>query len=411
MLPTHRRRPMLAALLAATSYAATGFAAPAAAQTPAPVKIGVMGDQSGPYADNGGPGSVLAATMAIEDFGKTVLGRPIQLLVGDDQNKPDIGVAMARKWLNDDKVDAILTFTISPTALGVQPLMTEAKKPHLIAGTGTADLTGRACSPMAINFVYDTYVMPKAIARALVADGKDTWFFITVDYAFGAAMEAAATQFVREAGGKVLGTAKHPLGTTDFASQLLQAQASGAKVVAFANAGADFTNALKQAGEFGLAKRGQTLASTGTTINTIVAVGLDAAQGMQFTVPLYWDMSEETRTWSRRFMARFGNKAPTFLQSGAYSATWHYLNAIKASGTTEGEAVMAKMKATPINDFQMKNVPIRADGHVLRPMHLVQVKSPAESKEPYDVYKITATVAPDSIWRTVKEAGCPYAQN
>jgi branched-chain amino acid transport system substrate-binding protein len=405
-MPTLPRRPLLAGLLAAAA-----LSAPAAAQSPPPLKIAVMGDMSGPYADNGGPGSVLAATMAIEDFGKTVLGRPIQLMIGDDQNKPDIGVAMARKWLNDDKVDAILTFTISPTALGVQPLMTDAKKPHLIAGTGTADLTGKACSPMAINFVYDTYVMPKAIARALVAEGKDTWFFITVDYAFGAAMENAASHFVREAGGRVLGSVKHPLGTTDFASQLLAAQASGAKVVAFANAGADFSNVLKQAGEFGLTKRGQVLASTGTTINTIVAVGLEAAQGMQFTVPFYWDMDEETRAWSRKFMARFNNKAPTFLQSGAYSAVWHYLNAVKAAGTTDGEAVMAKMKATPINDFQMKNVPIRADGHVLRPMFLAQVKSPAESKEPYDVYRITAKVAPDTVWRTVKEAGCAFAQN
>jgi branched-chain amino acid transport system substrate-binding protein len=405
-MPTIRRRPVLAALLATAA-----LAAPAAAQTPPPVKIAIMGDMSGPFADNGGPGSVLAARMAIEDFGNTVLGRPIQILTGDDQNKPDIGVAMARKWLSEDKVDAILTFTISPTALGVQPLMTEAKKPHLIAGTGTADLTGRACSPMAINFIYDTHVMPKAIAQSLVAAGKDTWFFITVDYAFGAAMEASATRFVREAGGRVLGTARHPLGTTDFASQLLAAQASGAKVVAFANAGADFSNVLKQAGEFGLVRRGQVLASTGTTINTIVAVGLEAAQGMQFTVPFYWDMNEETRAWSRKFMARFNNRAPTFLQSGAYSAVWHYLNAIKAAGTTDGEAVMARMKATPINDFQMKNVQIRADGTTLRPMHIVQVKSPAESKEPYDVYRIVSSVPAEGLWRTVQEAGCAFAQN
>ncbi len=399
------RRSFARSLLLASALTAVGFAAEAQ-----PVKIAIMGDMSGPYADNGGPGSVLAATMAIEDFGKTVLGRPIELVTGDDQNKPDVGVAMARKWLAEDKVDAILTFTISPTALAVQPLMTEAKKPHLIAGSGSADLTGKACSPMAINFVYDTYVMPKAISRALVGAGKDTWYFITVDYAFGAAMEAAATQFVKEAGGKVLGTAKHPLGTTDFSTQLLQAQASGAKVITLANAGADFSNAVKQAGEFNITSRGQVLASTGTTINTIVAVGLQAAQGMQFTVPFYWDMNDETRAWSRRFMARFGNKAPTFLQSGAYSATWHYLNAMKAAGTTDGEKVMAQMKATPINDFQMKNIPIRADGHVMRPMYLVQVKTPAESKEPYDVYKITATVAPDAIWRTPAEAGCPYVK-
>ena len=392
-------------LLAATALA--GFAGAATAQ---PIKIAIMGDQSGPYAGNGGPGSVIAARMAIEDIGMTVLGRPIELIVGDDQNKPDVGLGMARKWLTEDKVDAVLTYTISPTALAVQPLMTDAKKPHLIAGTGSADLTGKACSPMAINFVYDTYVMPKSIARSLVASGKDSWYFITVDYAFGAAMEAAATQFVREAGGKVLGTAKHPLGTTDFGTQLLQAQASGAKVITLANAGADFSNAVKQASEFAITSHGQVLASTGTTINTIAAVGLQAAQGMQFTVPFYWDMNDETRAWSRKFMARNDNKAPTFLMSGAYSAVLHYLKAIKAAGTTDGEKVMAQMKATPINDFQMKNVPIRADGHVMRPMYLVQVKLPAESKEPYDVYNITAEIAPDSIWRTVQEAGCPYAQ-
>lgn len=404
------RRTLAATLLLATALTAPALTVISTAAEAQPVRIAIMGDMSGPYADNGGPGSVLAATMAIEDFGKTVLGRPIELLTGDDQNKPDVGVAMARKWLAEDKVDAILTFTISPTALAVQPLMTEAKKPHLIAGSGSADLTGKACSPMAINFVYDTYVMPKAISRALVAAGKDTWYFITVDYAFGAAMEAAATQFVKEAGGKVLGTAKHPLGTTDFSTQLLQAQASGAKVIALANAGADFSNAVKQAGEFNVTSRGQVLASTGTTINTIVAVGLQAAQGMQFTVPFYWDQNDETRAWSRRFMARFNNKAPTFLQSGAYSATWHYLNAMKAAGSPDGEKVMAQMKATPINDFQMKNVPIRADGHVMRPMYLVQVKTPAESKEPYDVYKITSSVAPDAIWRTPAEAACPYVK-
>ena len=400
----HRHQVLRTALLAATLLAGV----PAAIAQP--IKIGVMGDQSGPYADNGGPGSVVAATMAIEDFGKQVLGRPIELLIGDDQNKPDVGLAMARKWLSEDKVDAILTYTISPIALGVQPLMTEAKKPHLIAGTGSADLTGKACSPMAINFVYDTYALPKAVARSLVAAGKDTWYFITVDYAFGAAMEAAATQFVREAGGKVLGTAKHPLGATDYAVQLLQAQASGAKVIALANAGADFTNAVKQAGEFNITARGQILASTGTTINTIVAVGLPAAHGMQFTVPFYWDANDETRAWSRRFMARNKGRAPTFLQAGAYSAMWHYLTAIKATGSVDGEKVMAQMKATPINDFEMKNVQIRADGHTLRPMYLVEVKNPGDSKEPYDVYNIKATVPAEQVWRTPAEAACPYVK-
>ena len=371
-----------------------------------PLKIGIIGDQSGPYADNGGPGSVLAARMAIEDFGGSVLGRPIELVIGDDQNKPDVGVSMVRQWLAVEKVDTILTFSISPIALGVAPLMAEAKKPFLIAGSGSADLTGKACTTMSINFEYDTYATPKAVTKALVAAGKDTWYFITVDYAFGAAMEAGATQFIKEAGGRVLGTVKHPLGTTDYSAQLIQAQASGAKVIALANAGADFTNAVKQAAEFNITGRGQVLASTGTTINTIVAIGLPAAKGMQFTVPFYWDKDAETRAWSRKFMARFNGRAPTFLQSGAYSAVSHYLQAVKATGTVEGEQVMAKMKATPINSFEMKNVQIRADGTTLRPMYLVEVKTPAESKEPYDVYKIVATVPHEQVWRTPAEAGC-----
>ncbi len=396
-----------AVLLAAAAIATVQVHIAAAQQ---PLKIAIMGDQTGPYADNGGPGSVVAARMAVEDFGGKVLGRPIELLIGDDTNKPDVGVAMARKWLVEDKVDAILTYTISPIALSVQPLMTEYKKPHLIAGSGSADLTGKACSPMAINFIYDTYATPKAVTQALVASGKDTWFFITVDYAFGAAMEAGATQFIKAAGGKVLGSVKHPLGTTDFSAQLLQAQASGAKVIAIANAGADFTNAVKQAAEFNITAHGQVLASTGTTINTIVAVGLPAAQGMQFTVPFYWDQNAEARAWSERFMARFNKRAPTYLQSGAYSAVMHYLKAVQASGSADGEKVMAAMKATPVNSFEMKNVKIRADGTTLRPMYLVEVKKPSESKEPYDVYKILATVAPENVWRTPAESGCALNQ-
>ena len=399
-MPQHRR--LAHALLMATALASVGFAARAQ-----PVKIAIMGDQSGPYADNGGPGSVLAATMAIEDFGKTVLGRPIELLVGDDQNKPDIGLAMARKWLTEDKVDAILTFTISPTALAVQPLMTEAHKPHLIAGTGSADLTGKACSPMAINFVYDTYAMPKAIARSLVAAGKDSWYFITVDYAFGAAMEAAATQFVKEAGGKVLGTAKHPLGTTDFSTQLLQAQASGAKVIGLANAGADTVNTIKQAREFGIK---QTLGGLLVFLSDVHALGLDVCQGLVLTESFYWDLNDRTRAFSERFKAKAPSKRPTMVQAGTYAAVTHYLKVAQAMGVAQakadGAATIARLKATPTDDDCFGKGSIRADGRKIHPSYLFEVKKPAESKYPWDYYKLLATTPAEDAFRPLNAGGC-----
>lgn len=373
------------------------------------VRIGLMADQSGPYADNGGPGSALAIRLAIEDFGGTVLGKKVELLVVDDQNKPDIGSAAARKWIDQDGVDAIIGGSASSIALAVQEIMKERKKPYIIAGTGSSDLTGKACSPMMTQWGFDTYSLPKAAAKALVKQGLDTWYFVTVDYAFGHAWEKDTSAFVTEAGGKVLGSVKHPLGTTDFSSFLLQAQASKAKVIALANAGADFSNTIKQAKEFGITAGGQTIAVLGTTLNVMHGLGLELTQGMQFATPAYWDRNDETRAFAKRYMAAFNNKAPNFIQMSNYSAALHYLKAVQAAGTDEGVAVVAKMKSLPVNDFELKNVTIRADGQVMRPMYLVQVKKPTESKAPYDLYKVLSTVSAEDAWRPLAEGGCTFA--
>ena len=405
-MPPALRRALLPLLAAVLICSAPDLRA----QTAAPVKIGLMNDQTGPFADIGGAGSAQAARMAIEDFGGAVLGRRIELLTANDQNKPDVGVAAAMNWIDNDKIDAMVGGSVSSIALAVQEIMKKNKKPYLIAGSGSSDLTGKSCSPMTTQWSYDTYALPKATAAALVKQGLDTWYFITVDYAFGHQWEKDTTAFVTQFGGKVVGSVRHPLNTSDFASFLLQAQASKAKVVALANAGADFNNTVKQAKEFGLTDGGQKLAVLGTPINSIHAIGLEAAQGMQITTPFYWDMNDETRAWSKRYMAAMGGKAPNFIQSAVYSAVNHYLKAVKAAGTTEGDAVMAKMRAIPVDDFEMKNVPIRVDGQVMRPMFLATVKKPAESKAPYDYYTINATVAAENAWRPLAEGGCSLAQ-
>ncbi|HSW17870.1 MAG TPA: ABC transporter substrate-binding protein, partial [Ramlibacter sp.] len=315
------------------------------------VRIGIMGDMSGPYSGNGGPGSVLAAKMAIEDFGGKVNGKPVELLTIDDQNKPDVGLNAARKWLETDKVDAIVGGSASSIALGVQTLMKEKQKPYLIAGTVSSDLTGKACSPMAFQFLVDTYSLPKAGVQTLIDKGVKTFFFVTVDYAFGAALQTEATRFIEQAGGKVVGSVKHPLGATDFSSYLLQAQASGAKAIVILNAGLDLSNSLKQAAEFRITKGGQRVSVFGMTINSVAAMGLETAQGLSITVPFYWDRDEASRAWSKRFMERNNGVVPTYIMAGVYSAVTHYLKSVQAAGADAGPAVVAKMKATPVNDF------------------------------------------------------------
>lgn len=374
------------------------------------VRIGIMGDLSGPYSGNGGPGSVLAAKMAIEDFGGKVNGKPVELLTMDDQNKPDVGLNAARKWLETDKVDAIVGGSASSIALGVQTLMREKQKPYMIAGTVSSDLTGKACSPMAFQFLVDTYSLPKAGVQTLIDKGVKTFFFVTVDYAFGAALQTEATRFIEQAGGKVVGSVKHPLGTTDFSSYLLQAQSSGAKAIVILNAGLDLSNSLKQAAEFRITKGGQRVSVFGMTINSVSAMGLETAQGLNITVPFYWDRDEASRAWSKRFMDRNNGVVPTYIMAGVYSAVTHYLKSTQAAGTDAGPAVVAKMKAIPVNDFMSKDVKIREDGQVMRPVYPVEVKTPAQSKGKNDFYTVGAAIPGEKIFRPLSEGGCDFVK-
>jgi len=396
------------ALIAA---AVTGLLAAAGAQAQVSddaVRIGVMADMTGPYAANGGPGSLLAVRMAVEDFGGKVLGKPVEILQADDQNKPDVGTNIARQWLEQNKVDTIVGGSASAIALSVNNMMKAAKKPYLLAGTVSTDLTGKACSPMNIQFGVDTYSMPKAGVRGLINQGAKTFFFITVEGAFGDTSLAAGSQFIEQAGGKVVGNVKHPLGATDYSSYLLQAQASKAQAIVIVNAGADQTNALRQAVEYRIARNGQAVTVFGMTINAVNAMSLDVAQGLQFTDPMYWDHTAETRAWAKRFMDRNNGVAPTYIMASAYSAANHYLKAVQAAGTDDGTAVMAKMKATPINDFSMKNVRIREDGQTMRPVYVVQVKQPAESKGKYDYYTVKSEIAGDQVFRPLADGGCDF---
>lgn len=395
-----------AALLAATMLSAPIHAS-AAGISGDVIKIGIMNDQSGPYADNCGPGSVAAAKLAIEDAGGAVDGKKIELVVADDQNKPDVGVAAAMKWVDKEGVDTIVGCSASSIALAVSDIMKERKKPYMLAGTASSAFTNDKCSPMTTQWVLDTYSLPKATANSLVKDGLKTWFFVTVDYAFGKAWQADTTKFVEAAGGKVVGSVLHPLNSSDFSSFLLQAQASGAKVVAFANSGSDFANAIKQAQEFGLAEGGQTLVPLGLMLNQTHGIGLQILKNVKLSTPFYWDANDETRAFAKRFMAAFNNRAPNEAQAGTYSAIKHYLEAVKAAGSDDGDAVMAKMKEMPINDFEMKNVKIRDDGQVMRPLYSARIKTPEESKGAYDYYEITGTIPAEDAWRPLSESACP----
>ena len=372
------------------------------------VRIGVMADQTGPYSGNGGPGSTLAVRMAVEDAGGRVLGKPIEVIVADDQNKPDVGTNIARQWLEQQKVDTIVGGSASAIALSISNMMKAAKKPYLLAGSVSTDLTGKACSPMSIQFGVDTYSMPKAGVRGLINQGAKSFFFITVEGAFGDTSLAAGKQFIEQSGASVIGNVKHPLGTTDFSSYLLQAQASKAQAIVIVNAGADQTNALRQAVEYRITRGGQAITVFGMTIKAVQAMGLEVAQGLQFTDPMYWDHTPETRAWAKRFMDRNNGVAPTYIMASAYTAAAHYIKAVQAAGTDEGAAVMARMKATPINDFSMKNVRIREDGQTVRPVYVVQVKQPSESKGRYDFYQVKGEIAGDQVFRPLADGGCDF---
>jgi branched-chain amino acid transport system substrate-binding protein len=371
------------------------------------VKIGVLNDQSGLYADLGGPGSVVAARMAVEDAGGTVLGKPVEIVFADHQNKADIGVAVARQWFEIGKVDMAIGFDNSAVALAVEQLAAEKNRIAIAGAVGSTAFTGKACTPTEASWIYDSYALTTSLAKSIVAEGRDTWFFITVDYAFGHSLEADATSAVLAAGGKVLGSVRHPLNTADFSSYLLQAQASGAKVVAFANGGGDMVNATKQANEFGLTKN-QTMVSLLVFISDVHSMELKAAQGLKFVTAFYWDRNDETRAWSKRFFERHG-RMPTMPQASTYSAIRHYLSAIAAAGTDEAKAVMAKMRAIPVNDFYASNGHVREDGRLVHDMYFAQVKKPSESTKPWDYYNILGVISGDQAFRPLAEGGCPLA--
>ncbi len=373
------------------------------------VRIGVLNDQSNVYADLGGTGSVIAARLAIEDVGGKVLGKPIDLIVADHQSKADVGASIARQWFDADKVDLIIGFDNSSVALAVEQVAFQKNRIAIAGAIGTTAFTGKACTPNEAAWVYDAYALTNTLARSVVSRGQNTWYFITVDYSLGHSLEADATAAVVASGGKVLGSARHPLNTSDFSAYLLQAQASGAKVVALANAGGDMTNATKQANEFGLTSNGQTVVSLLTFITDVHGVGLKAAQGLTFVTAFYWDRDDESRAWSKRFF-ELHKRMPTMAQAAIYSAIRHYLRAIEAAGTDEAKAVMAKMREIPVNDFYTKNGRVREDGRMVHDMYFVQVKRPEESTGPWDYYKILSTIPGDQAFRPLDEGGCPLVK-
>jgi branched-chain amino acid transport system substrate-binding protein len=401
-------KSLAATLVAGLALAASGTAANAQISDDV-VKIGVLTDMSSLYADATGKGSLTAVQMAVADYGGKVKGKPVEVISADHQNKPDVGVNIARNWYDNEKVDAIFDVPTSSVALPISALTREKNKIHINSGGGSSDITGVACSPNTVHWTYDTYALSNVAGKAMVKRGEDTWFFITADYAFGMALERDAANVVKESGGKVLGDVRHPLNSSDFSSYLLQAQASKAKVVALANAGGDTTNALKQASEFGLMKGGQKLIALLLEITDVHSLGLKDAQGLILTDAFYWDRDDETRAFSKRFNEKVGHM-PTMIQAGLYSATMHYLKAIEAIGTDEAPKVMAQMRATPINDFFAKDGHIRIDGRMVHDMYLFEVKKPEESKGEWDLYKLLATVPADQAFRPLDKGGCPLVK-
>jgi branched-chain amino acid transport system substrate-binding protein len=374
------------------------------------VKIGVLNDMSGLYADLAGPGSVVAAQMAVEDSGLTKKGWKIDVISADHQNKPDIGVNIARQWIDVDKVDVISDVPTSSVALAVANLAKEKNSILLDSGAGSSDLTNKACSPNTIHWTYDTYTLAHGTGTALTKSGGSTWFFLTADYAFGAALERDTTAAVEAAGGKVVGAVKHPLNTADFSSFLLQAQASKAKVIGLANAGGDTVNAIKQAAEFGITSGGQKLASLLMFISDVHALGLQTAKGLNMTETFYWDLNDGTRAFSKRFQDRMKNHAmPTMVQAGVYSSLLHYFKALDSLGENphDGAKMVAKMKTMPTDDPIFGKGSIEANGRVLHPAYLFEVKSPAESKGPWDYYKLVATIPANEAFTPLDKSTCP----
>ena len=391
---------------AAAAFACVLLSVSAVAQNNA-VKIGVLDDMSGPYAENTGPGDVASVRFAIADFGGSVLGKPIELVTADFQSKVDVGVGIAKRWYDDENVDMILGIPNSAIALALVRIAQEKNRIVMPTAAATSELTGKACTGHSIHWIYDTYGQTKTIVNAISKMGGDnSWFFVTVDYAFGLAVENDATTFIKAAGGKVAGSVRHPLNTADFSSYLLQAQASKAQGLMFANGGNDIINGIKQAAEFGLAKQGMKISAPLAQFPDVKGVGLKVAQGLLISSPFYWDMTPEARAFTDRFTKVIG-RPPSFIQAGTYGAVLHYLKAVQAAGTDEAKAVMAKMKELPINDFMTKNGQVREDGRVIRDMYLMQAKTPEESKSEWDLVKMVATVPGNEAFRPLNEGGCP----
>src|SRR5438445_5324830 len=387
------------------------LAGPASAQiSDGIVKIGVLNDQSSLYADLAGQGSVVAARMAVEDFGAEKKGMKIEIVSADHQNKPDVGSSIARQWLDVDKVDVIVDVPNSGVALALNQIVRDKGKALLVSGAATADLTGKACSPNTIHWTYDTWALANGTGNAIVKTGGDTWFFLTADYAFGHALERDTEAVVTKAGGKARGQVRHPLSTPDFSSSLLQAQASKAKIIGIANAGGDTTNAIKQAAEFGLVKGGQNLAGLLVFITDVHALGLDKAQGLIMTETFYWDTNDKTRAFAKKFAERNRQIHPTMIHAGVYSATLHYLKAVEALKSDDGTQVIAKMKAMPTDDPLFGKGTIRADGRKVHPAYLFEVKKPSESKGPWDYYKLRSTIPAEQAFRPLDQGDCPLVK-
>ena len=384
------------------------LAAPALAQvSDGVVKIGVLTDMTGAYSDLAGPGSVVAAQMAVEDFGGKVLGKPIVVVSADHQNKADIASNLARKWFDEQQVDTIVDLVSSSTALAVMPVAAEKKRITLLSGPGSTPIAGEKCTAYNVHYTYNTFAMAAGTGRAVVQQGGNSWFFITADYVFGKSLQGDTAKVVTASGGKVLGEVRAPFPTTDFSSYLLQAQSSGAKIIGLANAGADTINAIKQANEFGITKK-QSLAGLLVFLSDIHSLGLATSKGMYLTTAFYWDRDDESRKWSRRFFERH-KKMPTMVQAGVYSELTHYLKAVQAAGTDGADKVMAKMRETPVNDFFAKNGRIGADGLHRHDMYLAQVKSPEESKYPWDYYRIVKTIPAAEAFEP-PDTACPLVK-
>src|SRR3981189_282651 len=393
-------------------FAALGLAGSAWAQDKT-VKIGVLNDMSSLYADIGGPNSVAAIKMAVEDSGLTAKGWKIDVLSGDHQNKPDGVVNISRQWIDNDKVDAIADTPNSGVALAVSNLIKEKNAVLLNSGAASAALTGKACTPNTISYTYDTYMVANGTGKALTKSGGDSWFFLTADYAFGHALERDTSAVVTANGGKVLGGVKHPINTSDFSSFLLHAQAAKPKVIGLANAGGDTPNAIKQAAEFGIVAGGQKLAALLLFVNDVHSLGLKTAQGLSFTESFYWDVNEQTRAWSKRFMALSPKGTmPSMTVAGNYAAVLHYLKAMEALGGNphDGAKVVAKMKELPTDDPLFGKGPLRADGRRIIPAYLFEVKKPEESKYPWDYYKLIATISPEDAAKPLEASECPLVK-